>query len=236
MTYQQVVSVTAPAPLYAAVPPRDVQKPTVEVTYESLRKRLRESYAVEHETVNYRNPFELLVAGILLPQSTVRQINSVVPGLLEMYPTASDMMSANRRDIEKLIRSIGFYRQKAKYLQLSSRMLLSDFGGTVPNNLMNLTRLPGVARKSANLILHELYDVVEGVMVDTRVKRVAQRLGIATGKSAEAIENDLMKLMPQEDWLDMPQLLVAHADAVCGIRRPACDQCPLSQMCPSARR
>ncbi len=233
MSYQQAVSVSSSA---TYVPPSLLsERPSRKSTnYIPLRQSLRDSYPLNREGVLYDSPYELLIAAILLPQATVQQVNSIMPALFAAYPTPIAMATAKRRDIEQYIRNIGFYRQKTKYLQLTSQMLLSEYDGAVPRTLMGLTRLPGVARKSANLIMAELYGKVEGVMVDTRVKRVAVRLGLADGKSAEAIENDLMRVMPREDWLEIPQLMTAHADAVCGVRAPKCNGCPLSALCPSA--
>lgn len=235
MTFQQAVSVSSSLS-YPPAPPLH-NTPTQRKTaphYTSLRSSLRETYPLSSEGVQYTNAYQLLVAAILLPQSSVQSVNQLTPALFAAYPTPTMMATAKRRDVEQHIRTIGFYRQKTKYLQLSSQMLLSEHDGKVPRTLMGLTRLPGVARKSANLIMAELYGKVEGVMVDTRVKRVAMRLGLADGKSAEAIENDLMRVMPREDWLEVPQLMIALADSVCSIRSPKCGGCPLHDLCPSS--
>ena len=232
MTYQHITSL--PRPVFTPRTRSNEFHPVDRSVYTRLRDNLRRNYAVHSEKLNYGNPFELLVAAILLPQAEVAEVNEATEALFDAYPTPQAMVAANRRDIEKYIRRIGFYRQKSKYLQLASRMLLMHHDGEVPGELQDLTRLPGVARKTANFIMAELYDVAEGVIVDTRVSRVAKRLGLARGKSAEAIENQLMRVMPKEDWLDMPQLMIAHADTVCDLNAPGCADCPLKSMCPSA--
>lgn len=232
MSYQQIVSVSTPSyPSFASPSVEPLSKTN---HYALLRQHLRASYPLDRQLVHYRNPYELFVVAILLPQATVHAVNELTPAFFAAYPNVTTLMNASRNDLEKAIRHIGFYRQKAKYLRLSAQILFKEHASEVPCTLMELTRLPGIARRSANLIMSELYGSVEGVMVDTRVKRVAQRLGIAKGKSAEAIENDLMRLLPQADWLEIPQLIVAHAEAICTIRNPRCESCPLNLLCPSS--
>ena len=233
MTFQQLVSV--PATSFTPLAASAISSSSAETRYPKIRYQLRQNYPLTVEKINYGNPFELLIATILLPQATASEVNAVTPQIFERYATPALLLQADRRELEQLIRCIGFYRQKAKYLQLTSQMLLTHHDGEVPKTMTSLTKLPGVARKTANFYLAELYGRAEGVIVDTRVKRVAKRLGIADGKSAEAIENDLMRLMPRQDWLDMPQLMIALADSVCSIRTPACTSCPLHAMCPSAQ-
>ncbi len=227
MTFHQIVSV--PTISYQPLP-----SPTSElaaVQYQKIRQILQANCQSNVERINYRNPFQLLVAAILLPQATIQEINAITPTVFKKYATPDLMQGANRRELEKTLRHIGFYRKKAKYLILSSRMLLSHFDGKVPRTLANLTRLPGVARRAANLMMGELYGQAEGIVVDTRVKRVTERLGIASGKSAEAIENDLMQTIPKSDWLLMPEWLMSIADTVCSIKNPDCEACPLQQVC-----
>ena len=231
MTYQQIVSV--PSPVYPTFPAQEASNKSAR--YALVRQHLRDTYPLDRQLIQYRNPYELLVVAILLPQSPVHAINELTPAFFNDYPDIATLAHAQRRDLEKQLRHIGFYRQKAKYLILSAQILLKEYAGDVPATLMELTRLPGIARRSANLIMSELYDMVEGIMVDTRVKRVAQRLELAEGRSAEAIENDLMRLLPQEDWLELPQLMIAHAEALCTIHHPRCADCPLQAFCPSAQ-
>ncbi len=231
MTFQHLVS----APAITFTPLTKLAASSAEKQYEKIRRALQTNCKVSNERLNYRTPFQLLVAAILLPQATIAEINATTPQIFKQYTDAEALQRAKRRDIEKLIRHIGFYRQKAKYLILSSQMLLTHFNGSVPKTMSNLTRLPGVARRAANLILGELYGRADGIIVDTRVKRVTERLGIASGKSAEAIENDLMQLLPNEDWLIMPQLIMSLADTVCTIKAPKCAQCPLHAVCRSAQ-
>ena len=154
--------------------------------------------------------------------------------LFDLYDTPEEIMNAPRGELEALIKPTGFYRQKAKYLQETSRILIEKFDGKIPDNLLELTQLPGVARKIGNLVLGELYGEAEGIQVDTLVHRVANRLGLTSGKIASKVEHDLMRLVLQEDWIELPYLFSSLANRVCYAKRPACHMCPLAEICPNA--
>lgn len=203
--------------------------------YPLLLAKLREAYPSEPVSLQYKTPFECLVAAILLTQSTKEAVNAVMPALFDRFPTVNAMANAPRYELQSLIRSIGFYRQKAKQLPMTCRILLLNYGGVVPSDLMSLTRLPGVARKTANLVMAELYGRTDGMFVDMRVRRVAHRLGLASGKSAEAVEKKLMEITPQTDWIEFPRLMMKLGDAACTVQNPRCTRCPLKNLCPESK-
>ena len=211
----------------------DFRKEEVQRAAEAL-ERLEEKFPNVGCTLNYENPFEMLVAAILLTQSTEQSVNLVTGRLFATYPTPEALMKANRGDLESIIRSTGFYRQKAKYLTETARILVEKFDATVPNNLLEITQLPGVARKIGNLILGELYDTNEGIQVDTQIHRIVGRLGLSNGKITSKVEHDLMRTIPQEDWNKAPYLFTAAASHYCNAKRPACHACPLQDICPSS--
>lgn len=202
--------------------------------YALVMQRLRQTYQERASRLHYETPFQLLIAAILLAQSTEQEVNSATPALFTHYPTPDTLAVANRRALAALLHPIGFARQKAKYLPLTSQIILNDHAGHVPADLLALTRLPGVARKTANFIMAELHGTADGILVDMNVRRVAQRLGLARAKSAEAIENQLMQLAPRTDWIALPRLFDQHAALVCTIHQPACAHCPVRSYCPSA--
>jgi len=196
--------------------------------------RLREKFPTAGCTLKYESRFQMLVTTILLTQSNESAVNWVTSKLFAVYPTAEACMSASRSDIEGLIRPIGFYRQKAKYIIETSRILVEKFHGQVPSTLLEMTQLPGVARKAGNMIIGELYQVAEGIQVDTSIKRVTGRLGLSKGNTASKAEHDLMRIVPQGDWIQFPYLLMSLASFCCYAKRPACHVCPLSDICPSS--
>ncbi len=196
--------------------------------------RLRQTYPDAGCALQYETPYELLVATILSAQCTDEQVNKVTPELFDAYPDPQSCVDAPRMALEILIRSTGFYRQKAKFIQETSRILVDRHDGYVPDNMQELTQLPGVARKTANVVLGECFDVAEGITVDTHVARVANRLGLSSGKNAVKVENDLMKIVPEEEWIMFSHLLIFHGRELCTARKPACAQCPLQDLCPSA--
>jgi endonuclease III len=196
--------------------------------------RLRQAYPTAKCELRYETAYQLLVATILSAQCTDAQVNEVTPKLFALYPTPESCVEAPRIELERIIRPTGFYRQKAKFIQETSRILLDKFGGDVPQTMAELTQLPGVARKTANVVLGECFAVSEGITVDTHVLRLANRLGLSEGQNAIKVENDLMKLVPPEAWLGFSHLLIAHGRVLCTARRPTCAQCPLQDLCPSA--
>jgi endonuclease-3 len=185
--------------------------------------------ALHHDT-----PFQLLAATILSAQCTDERVNQVTPVLFQKYPTPEALARATPSAIEAIIRSTGFFRQKAKSLLATSRALVERHGGMVPRVMEDLLRLRGVARKTANVVLGVAYGVAEGVVVDTHVRRLSRRLGWTRHEDPVAIERDLMKKIPRTDWIWISHALITHGRALCKAQRPLCADCPLKDLCPSA--
>jgi endonuclease-3 len=196
-------------------------------------ERLRRERPDPRIELEQRNPFELLVATILSAQCTDARVNMVTPVLFRAYPTARAMAKARPEDIEPIIRSTGFFRAKARSISEASRAIVEHHGGEVPRSLGELTRLPGVGRKTANVILAGAFGLAEGIVVDTHVARVAHRLGWTRHKDPVRIERDLMALLPRSRWIFASIALVLHGRYVCVARRPRCPACVLSPGCPS---
>ena len=197
-------------------------------------ERLRQAYPDAHCELNYDSPHQLLVATILSAQCTDVRVNQVTPDLFAQYPNVSDFAAADRTELEEAIRSTGFFRQKAKYIQESSQMILHQFGGQVPDDMESLLQLNGVARKTANVVLGEIYGVAEGITVDTHVKRLAKRLGLTEATDPVKVERDLMTVIPHESWVEISHLLIFHGRRICFARRPDCAHCSLNDICPAA--
>jgi endonuclease-3 len=197
-------------------------------------RRLRQTYPDAHCELHYQTPVQLLVATILSAQCTDERVNQVTPALFAKYPTAADFAAADRAELEQDIHSTGFFRQKARYIQEACRVVVHDYGGEVPSNMDTLLKLSGVARKTANVILGEIYRQPEGIAVDTHVKRLAGRLGLTTATDPVKVEQDLMALVPRNDWIDISHLLIFHGRRICFARRPDCPHCPLNDICPAA--
>lgn len=196
--------------------------------------RLKRLYPEAPCTLNYATPVQLLVATILSAQCTDERVNLVTPELFRRFPDAAALADADPTEIETLIRSTGFYRNKAKNIQAACRMLVQEFNHQVPARMEQLLKLPGVARKTANVVLAHAYDIHAGVTVDTHVKRLSYRLGLTQHTDPLHIERDLMRLLPQEDWENWSIRLVYHGRAICKARNPACGACVLADLCPSA--
>ena len=179
-------------------------------------------------------PFQLLIATILSAQTTDQRVNMTTPALFKRYPTPQAMAKAPLPALEKLVKSTGFFRQKAKSLKGSAAALLERFGGEIPKTIAELTTLPGVARKTANVVLGTAYGIAEGVVVDTHVQRLAMRLGLTRKTDPKDIEADLMKVVPQQHWIRLSHQLIWHGRRVCFARKPNCDGCSLAPFCPSA--
>lgn len=197
-------------------------------------RRLRLAHPDACCALDHNNAYELLVATILSAQCTDERVNKVTPALFAAYPTPQAMAAAPRAQIEEAVRSTGFYRNKARHIQEASHLLAVDYDGEVPAEMAALTRLPGVARKTANVVLGVAYHIAAGVVVDTHVKRLSQRLGLTTHNDPDKIEQDLMALLPRTDWIDMAHLLIFHGRRVCDARKPDCANCPLNDLCPAA--
>ena len=197
--------------------------------------RLKTLYPDATCSLDYKTPVQLLVATILSAQCTDERVNMVTPALFERFPDAYAIAEANLMEIETLVKSTGFYRNKAKNIQGACRKIVTDFGGEVPRTMEELTSLPGAARKTANVVLAHAFGINAGVTVDTHVKRLSHRLGFTKHSDPGKIEQDLMKLIPQLDWENWSIRLIYHGRAVCNARKPACDRCQLADLCPSVK-
>ncbi|HEX6534640.1 MAG TPA: endonuclease III [Gemmatimonadaceae bacterium] len=209
------------------------RKPTPELAAEYYH-RLEAAYPDAHCALDHRNAYELLVATILSAQCTDARVNLVTPALFARYPTAHDLAGAEPEELEGLIKSTGFFRNKAKSLLGMARAVVERHGGEIPATMEELTALPGVGRKTANVILGNAFGLDEGVVVDTHVTRLANRLGLTTERDAVKIEADLMRLVPRERWTMLSHLLIEHGRRVCEARAPKCGICPLADLCPSS--
>ncbi len=183
----------------------------------------------------YHSPFELLVAAILCVQSEESVVNQVTAKLFAKYPGPQAVASADKHDLRNIIQPTRFRRRKAKHLQLASEMLMLEYDGKIPSDLIELTKLPGISRRSAYLILSELYGKTEGIIVDSRVWRVAERIGLAKGHSAESIEAQLTEFVPHDEWKMLNILFTQHADTLCSVKSPQCSSCPLNGLCSAKR-
>jgi len=197
--------------------------------------RLKRLYPDAHCTLKYDTPVQLLVATILSAQCTDERVNQVTPELFRQFPNARAIAQADIEVLEALVRPTGFYRNKAKNIQGACRMIVAEFGGQIPRRIELLTKLPGVARKTANVVLANAFDIHEGVTVDTHVKRLTQRLGLTEHSDPIHIERDLMRLLPVEDWENWSIRLIYHGRAICQAKKPKCNACVLADLCPSAR-
>lgn len=196
--------------------------------------RLKRLYPDATCTLNYQTPVQLLVATILSAQCTDERVNQVTPALFARFPDAPAIASADIQELETLVRSTGFYRNKAKNIQGACRTIVEKFGGKVPNRMEELLELPGVARKTANVVLAHAYGIFQGVTVDTHVKRLSYRLGLTEHEDPIRVERDLIRLLPQPDWENWSIRLIYHGRAVCTARNPKCHACDLADICPSA--
>jgi endonuclease-3 len=201
---------------------------------EEIYRRLAAEYPDAHCELDYRNPYELLVATILSAQCTDRRVNMVTPELFRRYPDAAALANAVPEELERIIQSTGFFRSKAKNLLGMAGALVDRHGGEVPAEMDALTRLPGVGRKTANVVLGNAFDINVGVVVDTHVGRLARRLGLTNETDAVKIERALMPLFPRETWTMLSHLLIWHGRRVCDARKPRCGDCVLADRCPSA--
>lgn len=193
---------------------------------------LKKNYPYAHCALNFKNPYELLIATILAAQCTDERVNIVTPELFKRYPDAKSMSEAPVEEIEELIKSTGLYRNKAKNIKASSELLIAKHGGRVPKTLVELCELPGVGRKTANVVLGNAYNIASGIAVDTHVTRLAFRFGWVKTKDAVKIEAVLMKMCPQKDWIMLSHYLVAHGRSICVARSPKCPICFLKDACP----
>ncbi|MEA1984750.1 MAG: endonuclease III [Euryarchaeota archaeon] len=195
---------------------------------------MQKEYPHPAPALHYNNVLELLVATVLSAQCTDAQVNKVTESLFRKYRNVEAFASADPEELEKEVYSTGFYRNKAKNIRRSAQIIISDFDSRVPDTMEELLTLPGVARKTANIVLARGYGVMDGIAVDTHVKRLSKRLGLTEHTDPVKIEKDLMTLARQEDWEDLSMTLILHGRKVCPARRPRCMECMVSELCPSS--
>ena len=198
-----------------------------------ILQKLDEAYPEAECALTHRTPWELLVATILSAQTTDVRVNMVTPELFKRFPTPAAMAKAKLPELEQLIRTTGFFRNKAKSIQGAAKKITEEFGGKVPQTLAELITIPGAARKTANVVLGVSFGLAEGVVVDTHVFRIAHRLGLAKGDTAEKVEQELMKVLPRDRWISFSHQVIHHGRQVCMARNPKCDKCNLEQLCHS---
>ncbi|MBN2575929.1 MAG: endonuclease III [Deltaproteobacteria bacterium] len=217
-------------------PRRPVRRvwPPAPARMQAILRELDRLYPAADCELDRKNPFQLLCATILSAQCTDERVNMVTPALFARFPTPAALAEAPRPVLEDMIRSTGFFRNKAKSLLGAARMLADKWAGEVPRSMDELLELPGVARKTANVVLGTAYGIPAGVVVDTHVTRLAQRLGLTRETTPEKIERDLMSIVPRERWILFSHQLIWHGRRVCAARQPDCDVCPLAPHCPSA--
>ncbi|MDP2914376.1 MAG: endonuclease III [Candidatus Aminicenantes bacterium] len=195
---------------------------------------LEKEYPESRTALRFETPLQILVATILSAQCTDERVNKLTPALFKKYPDAAAFAAADRTELELDIRPTGFFRNKAKSIIGAASKIVADFGGRVPDTMAELVTLPGVARKTANIVLSSAYGKAEGIAVDVHVKRLSGQLGLSRQKNPEKIEQDLLKIVPKADWLDFNYLLVNHGRRICQARKLKCPECKLAKLCPSA--
>ncbi|MGB3296744.1 MAG: endonuclease III [Phormidesmis sp.] len=227
-----------PVPLSGMPPPllRPFHKLAKRQRSLALLARLKLMYPDAPCSLDYESPVQLMVATMLAAQCTDARVNQVTPALFGRFPNAVALAGSEQTELEELVRSTGFYRNKAKNIQAACHKIVAEFGGQVPHTMTELTSLPGVARKTANVVLAHAFGVHEGVTVDTHVKRISGLLGLTKQAEPVKIEQDLMKLLPRADWENWSIRLVYHGRAVCVARNPRCDRCDLLDLCPGAAK
>ena len=197
-------------------------------------RRLKRAYPGAKCSLNHSNPFELLIATILSAQCTDERVNIVTADLFRKYTKPEDYLKVSPRELEKDIQSTGFFRNKTKSIQGTSKVLTEEYGGQVPHTMEELLELPGVARKTANVVLGNAFGIKAGVVVDTHVTRLSHRLALAQEKTAEKIEQELIPIVPRKDWVIFPHLMIWHGRKICKARNPLCAECVVEKQCPSS--
>jgi endonuclease-3 len=198
-------------------------------------KRLKKEYPVLKPALNFNSPFELLAATILSAQTTDIQVNKVTETLFRKYKSVKDFANADLAVLERDVSSVNFYRNKARNIQNAARLIIEKFNGEVPKTMDDLTSLPGVARKTANIVLFNAYGIIQGIAVDTHVMRLAQRLGLTKNGEPVKIEKDLMEITPKKEWGNITHLLIFHGRKTCPAKKPVHDECVLIDICPSSK-
>ena len=217
---------------------KEMKKPEIylepKVRVARVIELLEKQYPTAKTALNFSNPLEILVATMLSAQTTDERVNIVTRSLFKKYRTPEDYANADIKELEQDIHSTGFYHNKARNLQKCCQLLVEKFHSQVPKTMEELTELPGVARKTANIVLYNSYGIIAGIAVDTHVSRLSQRLGLTENEDAAKIEQDLMKITPKEQWMKLTDLLILHGRQVCVARKPKCEICVLNKICPSA--
>jgi endonuclease-3 len=206
---------------------------------QSVRKiirQLKRAYPDAKCSLNHANAFELLIATILSAQCTDARVNIVTQDLFRKYRKPEDYLKVSPNELQQDIRTTGFFRNKTTSIQGTAKVLTEQYGGKVPHTMNELLELPGVARKTANVVLGNAFGISAGVVVDTHVTRLSHRLGLTTQKTAEKIEQDLIAIVPKKDWVIFPHLFIAHGRAICKARNPLCAECVIEKLCPSSFR
>ncbi len=206
----------------------DRKKRTAEII-----KRLKKAYPDAHCALNHTNPFELLIATILSAQCTDERVNIVTADLFRKYRGPEDFVKVSQQELERDIHSTGFFRNKAKNIKAASQRLIDVYGGEIPRTMDEILTLGGVARKTGNVVLGNAFGIASGVVVDTHVSRLSQRLGLTDEKTPEKIERDLQELVPKKDWVMFSHWLIYHGRQICNARKPKCHECVLADLCPS---
>ncbi len=217
-------------PTYAGPPPGSPEQ------VRAILAELRRLYPDAKTSLNFSNPLELLVATQLSAQSTDERVNKVTADLFKKYRRVEDYETVSQEELEKDIQSTGFYHTKAKNIRAAAQRIMANYGGEVPRTMEDLITLPGVGRKTANVVLGNAFGIVEGIVVDTHVGRLVRRFGWTTNEDPVKVEQDLMRIIPRKDWLDLSHMLIYHGRAICLARKPLCAQCALVHLCPSAFR
>jgi endonuclease-3 len=202
----------------------------------AILKGLDEAYPRAECALHHRSPWELLVATILSAQCTDVRVNMVTPELFRRFRTPQAMAAATLDQIQEKIKTTGFFRNKAKSIHGAARKIIADFGGQVPETLAELITIPGAARKTANVVLGVSFGKAEGIVVDTHVFRIARRLGLAKGDTPQKVEQELMRILPQDRWISFSHQIIHHGRQVCDARKPKCDRCNLEQICHSKNK
>ncbi len=209
---------------------------SAKIRIKSMIKALKREYPNARTALKHKSHFQLLVSTILAAQCTDKRVNRIAPHLFKKYKGPKAFAAAKQKELENDVRSTGFYRNKSKNIIASSKKIIKDFNGKVPDSMEELIALPGVARKTANIILSSCFNKAEGIAVDTHVKRLSQRMGFTKHSDPVKIEKDLMQIVPKSEWLDFNYIMVDHGRAICMARKPLCPKCAVKKLCPSAKK
>ena len=199
-------------------------------------KLLKKEYPEAKTELKFENPFQLLIATILSAQTTDNLVNKVTEKLFKKYKSPQDFVKAGVENLMEDIKSVNFYRNKAKNIVKMCEKIIKEYNGNVPQSLEELVKLPGVVRKTANVVLSQAFGKAEGIVVDTHVRRVSQRLGLTENQDSEKVEQDLMNLLPKKEWISFPFRLILHGRRVCKAKNPDCENCILKKLCPSYKK